>query len=137
LEESPKTLKIAVVDDEPDLTRAYSRVIRELGYQEPSIFHDGTSLVRALMTNRESFDVILLDYRMPEMNGLEAAKIIKRYRKDTQVVIMTGYDFVRQRAAEMKLPFLQKPFSMEQLGQCLNSLQGATPVSPEIPHESH
>jgi CheY-like chemotaxis protein len=123
LKEPARTLKIAVVDDEPDPTSTYSGVIRSLGYEEPAIFHDGTSLVRALMRNRDQFDVILLDYRMPEMNGLEAAKIIRRYRKDTQVVITTGYDFVRQRARDMGLPFLQKPFSLEQLEKCLNSIK--------------
>jgi CheY-like chemotaxis protein len=49
------------------------------------------------MTDHESFEVILMDYGMPEMNGIEAAKLIKRYRKDTQIVIVTGYDFVKEK----------------------------------------
>ena len=61
---------------------------------------------------------------MPEMNGIEAAKLIKRYRKDTQVVIMTGYDFVKKEAEHIGVPFLQKPFSVEQLGKCLSNLKG-------------
>jgi DNA-binding NtrC family response regulator len=124
LKETTKTLRIAVVDDEPDLTSTYSRVIRALGYGEPSIFHDGTSLIRALMAHRDQFDVILMDYRMPEMNVIEAAKIIMRYRKGLKIVITSGYGFVIEKARDMGLPFLQKPFSMEQLEECLDSIKG-------------
>ena len=34
---------------------------------------------------------------MPEMNGIEAAKIIMRYRKETNLVVMSGYDFVKEK----------------------------------------
>ncbi len=61
---------------------------------------------------------------MPEMNGIEAAKIIKRYRGKTKIVMMTGYDFVKQKAADIGVPVLQKPFSLEQLAKCLNAISG-------------
>jgi CheY-like chemotaxis protein len=66
----PRALRIAVIDDENQLTNTYSKVVQKLGYPSPSVFNDGTSLVRALMTDHTSFDVILLDYRIPEMNGI-------------------------------------------------------------------
>jgi YesN/AraC family two-component response regulator len=75
-----------------------------------------------MMNDQQSYDVILLDYRMPEMNGIEAAKILKRYRPQTKIVMTTGYDFVRQQAADLGIPFLQKPYSMEHLAECLNKL---------------
>ncbi len=123
LSEEKSGLKIAIVDDQPELLTTFSRALQALGYPEPSIFPNGTSIVRALMTNQEHFDVILMDYRMPEMNGIEAAKLIKRYRKDAKIVIMTGYDFVKEKAAEIGVPFLQKPFKLEQLVQCLDTIK--------------
>src|SRR5260370_36090827 len=108
-----RELRIAVVDDDKDLSDVISKVLRKLGYISPSLFPDGTSLVRALVTSNQSFDVILIDYRMPEMNGIEAAKIIMRYRKEMNLVVMSGYDFVKEKAAFIGLPFLAKPFSME------------------------
>ena len=113
-------LKIAIVDNEKDLLDIFSTIVEKLGYSKPSVFNDGTSLIRAFMTDHASYDVILLDYRMPEMNGIEAAKIIQRYRKDTKVIITSGYDFVKEKAAEIGVPFLAKPFSIEQLAQSLN-----------------
>ncbi|MFI5420644.1 MAG: response regulator [Nitrososphaerales archaeon] len=115
--EQSRTLKIAVVDDE--IADIYSLVLRSLGYPAPSIFNSGTALVRALMADHMYFDVILMDYRMPEMDGIEAAKIVKRYRKNTQIIITSGYDFVKEKAHQIGAPFLQKPFSREQLAQVL------------------
>jgi CheY-like chemotaxis protein len=116
-------MKIAIVDDVEDLGQMISIVLQKLGYPSPSVFHDGTSLVRALMIDHASFDVILMDYRMPEMDGIEAAKIIQRYRKDVKIVIFSAYDFVKEKASEIGIPFLVKPFSMEQLAECLNKLE--------------
>ena len=79
-------LKIAIVDDDPDLPLLYSQVIGKLGYKSPSIFNNGTSIVNALSADHLSFDLIIMDYRMPEMNGVEAAKIIHRYRNHTKIL---------------------------------------------------
>ena len=91
-------MKIAVVDDDKDsISDVISKVLQKLGYTAPSLFPDGTSLIRALVTSNQSFHVVLTDYRMPEMNGIEAAKIIMRYRKETNLVVMSGYDFVKEK----------------------------------------
>jgi CheY-like chemotaxis protein len=117
-------LRVAIVEDSPDLAFTLSKVLSKFGYPSPAVFHDGTSIVRALTRDRESFDVILMDYRMPEMNGIEAAKIIQRYRKDTKIILASAYAFVKDKASEAGLPFLQKPFSSAQLVDCLDSLAG-------------
>ena len=120
-----RDLKIAIVDDEKELTTLYSKVIKKMGYPVPSIFYDGSSIVYALAKDRQSFDVIIMDYRMPEMNGLEAAKIIKRYRKDTKIILTTAYTHLEKEALSAGLSFLAKPFSIAQLAECL---QDAKPI---------
>ena len=125
--EEIRSLRIAVVDDDKDLSDVYSKVFQKLGYPAPSVFNDGTSLVRALMANRESFDLIMMDYRMPEMNGIEAAKIIQRYRKDVKIIMLSAYDSVREKAADIGVPFLQKPFSIDQLSGCLDKIRLVNP----------
>jgi CheY-like chemotaxis protein len=112
-------LRIAIVDDEKELTDVYSMVIRKLGYPSPSVFVDGTSIVKALAKGHLFFDVIIMDYRMPEMNGIEAAKIIQRHRKQTKIVLASGLDSVKQEALAAGLTFLGKPFSKEQLARYL------------------
>ena len=93
-----RDLKIAIVDDEKELTTLYSKVIKKIGCPIPSIFYDGSSIVHAVTKDRQSFDIIIMDYRMPEMNGLEAAKIIKRYRKDTKIILTTAHIYLEKEA---------------------------------------
>lgn len=119
LVEANRNLKIAVVDDQNELSEVYSRGIENLGYPPPAFFNDGTSMVRALTRERQPFDVIIMNYRIPEMSGIEAAKIIQRYKKDTKIIIATSNDFVKVEALGAGLSFLLKPFSVEQLAECL------------------
>jgi DNA-binding NtrC family response regulator len=121
LVEANRNLKIAVIDDQTVLSEVYSMGIEKLGYHTPSIFNDGTSIVKALIRDRQSFDVIIMDYRIPEISGIEAAKIIHRYKKDAKIIIATANDFVKQEAIAAGLTFLLKPFTAEQLIECLES----------------
>ena len=120
LAEVNRNLRIAIVDDQKELSFVYSQIIEQLGYQSPSIFNNGTSIVNALAKySRQSFDIVIMDYQMPEMDGIEAAKIIQRYRKDTKVILATALQSVKQEAREAGLPILLKPFSINQLAECL------------------
>jgi DNA-binding NtrC family response regulator len=116
---SDKKVKIAIVEDDPDIRSLLATLItQKLNLSEPSIFADGTSLVRAMADEHLSFDVIIMDYRMPEMNGIEAAKIIMRHRTEIKIILTTGYD-VKEEARRAGLLFLQKPFSIESLAGML------------------
>ena len=81
--------------------------------------------MHAVTKDRRSFDIIIMDYRMPEMNGLEAAKIIKRYRKGTKIILTTAHIYLEKEALAPGLSFLAKPFSIAQLAECL---QDAKPI---------
>jgi DNA-binding NtrC family response regulator len=119
LAEVNRNLRIAIIDDQKELSFVYSQIIEQLGYQSPSIFNNGTSIVNALAKDRQSFDIVIMDYQMPEMDGIEAAKIIQRYRKDTKVILATSLHSVKQEARAAGLPILMKPFSINQLAECL------------------
>ena len=121
LVEPNRNLRIAVVDDQNELSELYSKGIENLGYPTPSFFYNGTSMVKALSRDHQSYDVIIIDYQIPEMSGIEAAKIIQRYKSDTRIIIATANDLVKLEAIGAGLSFLPKPFSMEQLTECLES----------------
>jgi DNA-binding NtrC family response regulator len=112
-------LNIAIVEDDPDIRSILSIMLTQrLGFPQPSLFNDGNSFVKALTEDRLSFDVVIMDYRMPEMNGIEAAKIIMRHRSGVKIILVTGYD-VEKEARSIGLLYLQKPFSMEALSKIL------------------
>jgi CheY-like chemotaxis protein len=119
LAEANQNLKIAIVDDKKELSIVCSQVIEKLGYPSPSIFNTGTSIVNALTKDRQSFDIVIMDYQMPEMNGIEAAKIIQKYRKDTKIILATALHSIEHEAKKLGLPLLLKPFSIKQLAECL------------------
>jgi CheY-like chemotaxis protein len=103
------------------LSEVYSKGIENLGYQSPSFFYNGTSMIKALTRGRQSYDVIIIDYQIPEMSAVEAARIIQRYRTDTKIIIATGSDFVKLEAIGAGLSFLLKPFTVDQLAECLET----------------
>jgi DNA-binding NtrC family response regulator len=112
-------MRIAVVEDDPEIRSLLSIMLTQrLSLPQPSLFSDGTSLVRAVVDDHSNFDVIIMDYRMPEMNGLDVAKMVRNHLAGAKIILTTGYD-VREEAQDAGLLYLQKPFSMEDLTSIL------------------
>ena len=72
-------LKTAIVDDEIELGELYSRALVRFGYSSPSLFTDGNSLVDSIMREGEAFDILIIDFQMPGINGIEASKIVLQH----------------------------------------------------------
>lgn len=103
--------KILVVDDDPVIGRSFDRVLSESGY-EVSTAHDGPQALASM--NREDYDVVFTDIKMPGMDGLELAERIRKTRPWVPVVIITGYGTpanVERAEAAGVAGFLDKPLS--------------------------
>jgi DNA-binding NtrC family response regulator len=129
LRPSGSQLNIAIVDDDPGIREIFTMMISHLGYSS-SAFESGTSFVRALAKDNLSFDLVLMDYKMPEMNGIEASKIIQRYRPDLKFVLITAYDFVEKEALANGFLYMRKPLSMETFSKLLNRWKQTLCASP-------
>ncbi len=106
---------IAVVDDENDIARLVAIYLRRQGYRVELVAHNGEEIVRAVESSRIRPDLILMDYRMPGMDGLEAAKEILRSSPVTKIVMITGYEDIKESLQSEGIGFLQKPFSLAAL----------------------
>lgn len=82
------THSILVVDDDLDACRNLSDILTDLGYTVQTA-HDGLSALE--LVNRNSFDVALLDYKMPGMDGLTLYREIKRISPSTVAMMLTAY----------------------------------------------
>lgn len=118
--------RILIVDDEPSLLRMLADGIELFctGCQVESAT-GGREALRQLA--RQPFDLILTDYEMPGMNGLELAMVVRHTLPHTRIVLMTAYGDSEGlengvRALDLE-GYLQKPFSLEQLRELL---QGST-----------
>src|SRR6476469_3035726 len=79
---------ILVVDDDVDTCRNLSDILTDLGYQVETA-PDGLAALE--LVQRHAYDVALLDYKMPGMDGLTLYREIKRLRADTVAIVVTAY----------------------------------------------
>jgi DNA-binding NtrC family response regulator len=80
--------KILVVDDEPDTCANLQDILVDMGYQV-DVAHDGLGALELIQTT--TYDVALLDLKMPGMDGLELYRRIKELQAGTVAIIVTAY----------------------------------------------
>ncbi|MHB8900874.1 MAG: sigma-54-dependent transcriptional regulator [Thermoguttaceae bacterium] len=107
--------KILIIDNDEGLVHFLTRLLVKQGYEVASRT-DGLSGLQLLKA--EAFDLILLDYKMPGLNGLQTLAEIKRAQLKTPVIVMTAYGTTETAIEAMKLgayDYLLKPFDSEGL----------------------
>ncbi|SHK80903.1 two-component system, NtrC family, response regulator HydG [Desulfatibacillum alkenivorans DSM 16219] len=110
-----KKADILVVDDDEGHRKTLYTVIKSWGYNVKTA-EDGSIAVD--MVREGPYDVILMDVRMAEMDGIQALKLIKEYNPSIPVLIMTAYSSVESAIEAMKTgayDYLTKPLDFEDL----------------------
>jgi DNA-binding NtrC family response regulator len=107
---------ILVVDDEPDLLGLLKRSL------EPdldcTVFTASSGKQAFQLFSERSFDLVLLDMKMPEMDGMELLELIRRTKPDQTVIMMTAYGNIDTAVNAMQngaYDFITKPFDHEAL----------------------
>lgn len=107
--------KILLVDDEKDFVETLAERMRTRGMNVST----NTSAKDVLdNVDIESFDAIVLDLQMPDMDGIEALKLIRAKNPNLQVILLTGHATVEKGIEAMKLgalDLLEKPTDIETL----------------------
>ena len=107
---------VLVVDDEESVRVAASNLLTAMGIE--SVVASGGKNALALLggTTAQSFDAILLDVTMPDMDGVETAgRILERF-PESNIIMCSGYSSVAMpEKLSAEVGFLQKPYRMEQL----------------------
>jgi len=120
----PSSKSIAIVDDEEDLRSLFSMLVKRLGYHVACVAHDGDEIVQLVLEDSAHPDLILMDYRMPTMNGMQAAEKILRMRPEIKVIIATADQSVRRDVISAGLFLLQKPFSISAVAKTIEEALG-------------
>ncbi|HXD91204.1 MAG TPA: sigma-54 dependent transcriptional regulator, partial [Candidatus Binataceae bacterium] len=108
--------KLLIVDDEKNIRARLVSFFEGGGHQVQGA-ENGEQALR-LLADGSVFDVVLSDYRMAEVNGLELLQEIKRRSPETPVILMTAYATVENAVTAMKAganDYLTKPFSLDQV----------------------
>lgn len=119
-------LKLLIADDEPGMRKGAGKVLRNFSInisedngETGFIIHeapDGKEVMEKL--EAESFDLLLLDYKMPELSGLEVLEQIIEKKIDVLTVMVTAYASLEVAVSATKngaFDFLAKPFSPDEL----------------------
>ncbi len=107
--------KILVVDDEQDIVKVLSKILELAGYEVISAYN-GTEAVQHVKENNP--DLVLLDYMMPDITGLEVLQQIKAFSEEVYVIMVTGRGSEEVAASVMKAgasDYVIKPFVKDQI----------------------
>lgn len=107
--------RILIVDDEKSICELLSYLMKREGLT-PLVAHEGDTALRIIRF--ESPDVLIVDFKMPGMSGLEVLRRAKALDEDLPVILITGYAEVRGAVEAMKAgahDYLAKPFSNEEV----------------------
>ena len=111
---------ILLVDDEEPVREITALTLRDLGYDVVEA-HDGLAALD-LLDGDTRFDLLLLDFAMPGMNGVEVAQAARSRRPQLPIMFLTGYAEAPAMAGESKDRILRKPFRTEELARRLTAV---------------
>lgn len=106
---------ILIIDDEKELCNALENVLENEGY-DVTFSNDGEKGIKEVENNNP--ELVLLDLKLPGMNGMEVLKVIKRNDTDLPVIVITGFGDIKSAVESIKLgavDYITKPFSNEEL----------------------
>ncbi len=110
-----KTKRVLIVDDERNIRITLPLALEPLGL-ETDTARDGDEALTKL--GEKEFDLILLDLKMPRIDGIEVLRRIRRIRPDIPVIMITAYGTIENSVEAMKigaLDFISKPFTPERI----------------------
>ena len=110
-----KSINLLVVDDEKIMQESCCRVLEQEGYTVSSADSGEAALEQC---DRTSFDLVLLDLKMPGMGGIETLKRLKEMDPGVTILIMTGYPSIETAVRAIKLgayDYITKPFTPDTL----------------------
>jgi len=112
--------KILIVDDETSLTGLLREELQELGLYEVTLAYDGAEAINLIQ--KSLYDVVLLDMKMPRVDGSEVLKYIQGYSPSSQVIILSQYADLKMAVESTKLgayEVLSKPYEFDQVEQTI------------------
>lgn len=116
--------KILVVDDEAPIREVLQKGLSQMGGFLVDTAQNGQEAIEKV--ERETFDIVLTDLMMPEMNGMELLKMIKGTRPELPVIMMTAYGSIDNAVEAMKIganDYITKPVDFKDLFMRISKVQ--------------
>src|SRR5688572_2176973 len=117
-----KEIKILLVEDERKIAFAIQKGLEEQGY-EVQVAFDGTEGEKVFM--QHNFDLVILDIKLPGINGYQLSRIIRRHKEDIPILMLTALGTVDDKLEGFEAgadDYLVKPFAFKELLARIKSL---------------
>jgi DNA-binding NtrC family response regulator len=109
--------RVLIVDDEKNIRLTLSQALEPLGVETDTAVNGEEALAKL---KQKDFGLMLLDLKMPGMDGIEVLRRMRETRPEVRVIIITAHGTIESAVDAMKLgavDFIQKPFSPEEIRQ--------------------
>jgi DNA-binding NtrC family response regulator len=110
---------VLVIDDEPIVLDSCRRILKQEGFDVNGAFNGREGLKKI---EEDRYDAVLVDWKLPEIDGMEVLRIIKKNHPEVIVVMITGYPSVESAVKAMKLgvsDYVSKPFTPDELKETI------------------
>ncbi len=110
-----RPMRLMVIDDEPTVGRRLKQVLSKSGF-EVEVFTSPVAAVKRMA--EEPFDIVVTDFRMKEMNGMQVLEKIRELSPRTKVIIISGYARIETATEAFRaggFDFIAKPFRLDEL----------------------
>tara|TARA_Y100000589_G_scaffold303957_1_gene316749 strand:- start:346 stop:726 length:381 start_codon:yes stop_codon:yes gene_type:complete len=118
---SDRTYRILLVDDDIHLLKLGEKIIQRLGYNVIS-HSKSTDALEIFRDLPNQFDLVITDYRMPDMNGAELSREILKITPDIPIIMCSGFssDFSEQDAHSLGITwFIRKPLMKKDFAELI------------------
>ena len=124
-------LQVLVVDDQPNALNLIKDMLKSIGVTAVLTAGDAADALELLKDRGDLVDVVLCDWSMPEMSGLDLLKEVRELRPDLPFIMVTGTADPSSVLAAKDggvTGYINKPFSSEELRKKMSSVARVTPV---------
>ena len=126
-----KSMRVLVAEDNPSNQRVLVEMLKRLGYRA-DVVADGKEVIQAL--ERQDYDLVLMDIKMPEMDGITATQVIRKLLPENgpKIVAITAFALEgdREKCLEAGMDdYISKPVQLKELAAILEKYS----ASPEEP----
>lgn len=116
----PEKIKILVVEDEDSLRMLLTSELEAQGF---SVQEADGGIIALEALDQNKFDLVLLDIRLPDMDGLEVLKSIRKNGRSEKVIMLTGVDELKIAKDSLSFganDFMTKPYNFKNLLHCID-----------------
>lgn len=103
--------------------KLYTLILKEIGFGIVKTANNGKEAIKKFKSDSENPDLIIMDYRMPIMNGIDTMIQILEIEERTKIIFASADDSIKESAlSKGAISFLKKPFDIEDLQKIISNV---------------